>query len=309
MNFKKMHNALFLAPMRGVNCAAFRVMSREYGCDLTSTPMLLCDEIKHNSEQLIERLNLNKKEKPISLQLIGNGDCSESVSKIEEYADVIDLNLGCPEKEYLGRKFGSYLLTNIPMMEKFVSSVVSSTNKPVTAKIRLGFKDNNSLEVSKRLEDLGVSLITVHGRTTKQGYTGTADINAIKKVKENVNIPVIGNGDVFKPGNAKVMIEKTKCNGVMIGRGVMGNPHLFKEVKELLETKKNRFFFVDKKEEALKFTKYYEKYDKNSSFTEYRQHIMWFSKTLKSSSSLRQQLLKTNTFDEVKNIINSDKFK
>ena len=303
-----MYNALFLAPMRGVNCAAFRVMAKEYGCDLTSTPMLLCDEIKHNSEQLISRLNLNKKEKPISFQLIGNKDCSESVQKIEEYADSIDLNLGCPEKEYLGRKFGSYLLTNIPMMEKFVSSAISATNKPVTAKIRLGFKENNSIEISKKLEDLGINQITVHGRTTKQGYTGTSDINAIKKVKENVNIPVIANGDVFKAGNAKVLIEKTKCNGVMIGRGVIGNPHLFKEVKELLETKKNKFLFVDKREEALKFTRYYEKYDKNASFTEYRQHIMWFSKSLKQSSLLRQQLLKTKTFDEVQTIINSDKF-
>ncbi|MBN2880874.1 tRNA-dihydrouridine synthase family protein [Candidatus Woesearchaeota archaeon] len=309
MNLKQLKNSLFLAPMRGVNCAAFRVMSKEYGCDVTSTPMIITDDLISDSSKVISRLNLNKTEKPVSIQLIGNKNGAESVSLIEDHADIIDINLGCPDKKFLGLKYGSYLLSNLPMMEKFVSSIVGASNKPVTAKIRLGFNDNNSLIVSKKLEDLGVNAITVHGRTTKQGYTGVSDINAIKKVKENVNIPIIANGDVFKPGNAKSLLEKTGCNGVMIGRGVMGNPFLFSEVKYLLENGKNTTKSVDKKTDAIKFTKYYEKYDYNVSFTEYRQHIMWFSKNLLNAAIIKDRILRVKTFEKVNEIINSDIFR
>ena len=235
----KFNQSLLLAPMRGVNCASFRRMCKEYGCDLVSTPMIYTNDLVSNSEKIISRLNLNNSEKPISFQLVGNKNGAESVKLIEEHADVIDINLGCPEKEFLGLKCGSYLLTNKSMREKFVSSIVGATNKPVTAKIRLGFKDNNSIEVAKELENLGVSAITVHGRTTRQGYTGKSDINAISKVKESVNIPVIANGDVFKAGNAKILFEKTKCDGIMLGRGVIGNPFLFKEIKNLIKKGKN----------------------------------------------------------------------
>jgi len=188
-----------------------------------------------------------------------------------------------------------------------VAPVIANTNKPVTAKMRIGWDEKtvNVLESVKILQELGVDAIAIHGRTVKQGYSGKANWDLIKQAKEKVDVPIIGNGDIFKPGNAKAMIEQTKCDFVMIGRGTMGNPMLFKRTKHLLETGTNlpETTKEERIQNAYKFLEYYENYENNRSFTESRQQVMWFMKEFDGAVDYRKKLMNAKSFDELKDII------
>lgn len=300
---------LILAPMAGVNCASFRLLCREYGVGLVSTPMIHINQLVGAAEKVIGITCFLKNEKPISVQIVGADSkiAGEATKLIENYADVIDINLGCPEKDILAAKAGAFFIKHPEQIKKIVSPVVSNTNKPVTAKIRIGWDENsiNTLEVVKILEDLGVDGIAIHGRTKKQGYSGKADWEEIRKAKEISNVPIIGNGDVFKPGTAKAMVDQTKCDFVMIGRGCMGNPFIFKRTDALLETGKNipEPTEQEKKDCFMKFLKYYDKYEKMRSFTELKQQAMWFVKGINGARELKRRLMIAKDVGEILRLI------
>ncbi len=228
--------------MAGVNCSAFRLICKEHGAGLVYSPMIVINQLVANPEKILEIINPLKKERPLTIQLVGSDTklMEQAVKIIDEYADIIDVNIGCPEKDILALKAGSFFIKHPEQLKKIIPAAINSTNKPVTAKIRTGWDNNsiNTVKVVKQLEDYGVSAITIHARTQKQKYTGKADWNEIKKAKENSNIPIIGNGDITKSEDAKKMIKQTKCDFVMIGRAALGNPYLFKQTAIYLETPK-----------------------------------------------------------------------
>ncbi len=307
----KLESPLILAPMAGVNCAAFRLLCRDEGAGMVSTPMLVANQLTANPEKIIERTCFLDKERPISVQLLGSDKrlMAEAAGLIEERADVIDINLGCPEKDALALKAGAFFVKHPEQIEKAVSPVLSATNRPVTAKIRTGWDEGSvkTLEIVRILEDLGVSAIAIHARTKKQKYSGKADWSEIRKAKENASVPVIGNGDIFAPGNAKSMLESTGCDAVMIGRGAIGNPFIFRRAKHLLEKGRN----IPEPEAGerirafLRMLDYYEMHEKGRAFTEIRQHAMWFTKGLKGARQMRQKLMRAESADEIKRIYSS----
>lgn len=304
----KLDNQLILAPMAAVNCGSFRLLCKESGAGLVTTAMIVANQIVASPDKLIERTCFLKDEKPLSIQLVGSDSklMADATSLIEDHADIIDVNLGCPENDILALKAGSFFVKHPEQIQKAVKPVIDNTNKPVTAKIRTGWdeKSINTLEIVKILEDLGVSAITIHGRTKAQKYTGKADWNEIKKAKEIANIPIIGNGDVGSPEKAKEMLERTNCDFVMIGRAAMGNPLIFRTCREFLETGKYNEVSVEEKMNNLKkFMEYYDKYENQRSFSELRQQVMWFTKGLKGSKKLRNDLVKASSLDEINELV------
>ncbi|MBN2053150.1 tRNA dihydrouridine synthase DusB [Candidatus Woesearchaeota archaeon] len=301
----RLDSKLILAPMAGVNCAAFRLLCKGYGAGLVSTPMLVINQIVAAPEKIINQACFLKQEKPVSVQLVGSDSrlAEQATRIIEPYADIIDVNLGCPEKDILALKAGSFLVKHPDQIKKIVTPVINNTNKPVTAKIRIGWDDKsiNTLEVVKILEDLGVSAIAIHARTKEEKYSGRAHWEEIMKAKEKATIPIIGNGDVFKPGSAKAMIEQTRCDFVMIGRGCMGNPFIFKRTNALLATGSNieEPSEQEKKKCFMKFLEYYENYEKIRSFTELKQQAMWFTKGMTGARDLRYNLMKAKGVNDI----------
>ena len=300
---------LILAPMVGINCASFRLLCKEEGASLVSTGMIHTNSLK-GIDSIIKKESFNKKDRPLSIQLVGsNGKAAgKFCSEIEHYADIIDFNLGCPDKSIIALKAGSYYLKHPEKIESTLSPIIANTNKPVTAKIRIGWDKSsiNTLEVINILENLGVAAISIHGRTKEQLYSGKVNLDEIKKAKEKANIPIIGNGDIFKPEDAKAMLDKTGCDFIMLGRGSIGNPSIFRATKELLEKGKitSKITHEDKLKTISKFITYYEKYDHMGKFSELRQQSLWFTKSLHNSRRLRNLISKTKNIKEIKSILN-----
>jgi len=301
----KLQNPLCLAPLLGVNCTAFRLMCHNFGAGLVYSPMihsLGLVKAERNRETWIDFV---KEEKPISIQIVGKDPdiMVESLQYIEPYADIIDINFGCPDKDVLGQKMGAYFSKHPEQMTKIVNAVAGATNKPVTAKIRIGWDSQhlNQNTAAKIIEDAGAAAIAVHGRTAKQRYSGKANWEAIKQVKNNVNIPVIGNGDIWAADDAHLMMEKTGCDGVMIGRGVMGDPYLFKRCKALLmEGRKLPDETTEQKGKTLlDFINLYNKVQKIKRFPELKQHAMWFCTGAKGATTKRRVLMRTKDEEEL----------
>lgn len=304
----RLENQFVLAPLEGVNCAAFRLLCKEQGASLVYTSMLHATGIVKATDKFLDKLiDTTKKEKPVSMQLVGSlpEHMKLAAEIIEEYADIIDINLGCSVENITKIKAGAYLLKKPEIIEKIVSKVTGSTNKPVTAKIRLGYdgKHINYLRVGKLLEDLGISAIALHARTAGQMYSGKADWTAINALKEISTVPIIGNGDVFLPEDGKKMLETTGCDLVMMGRAAIGNPSIFRQCNDYL--KKGRYDKIVNKEQKdifLKFLKYYEKYSKMNKFAEIKQHSVWFTRNMTEARRLREALTKARSAEEIKEI-------
>ena len=237
----KLENNLILAPMAGVTDLPFRVLCREEGCGLLYTEMVSAKAILYKNKNTKELLEVDPSERPIAVQLFGSDPqiLGAMAHQIEDGPyDLIDLNMGCPVPKVAGNGEGSALMKNPKLVEEILSTMVRSVKKPVTVKFRKGFDDEhvNAVEIAKIAESCGVSAVAVHGRTREQYYSGTADWDIIRQVKEAVSIPVIGNGDIFTPQDAKRCLEETGCDGLMIGRGARGNPWIFKRTAHYLET-------------------------------------------------------------------------
>ncbi len=311
-------NQLVLAPMAGITNEAFRILCKEMGCGLVVAEMVSDKAIGFQNERTLKMTRVNEKEHPISMQIFG-GDVESLVSAaqyIDRYsdADIIDINMGCPVNKVAKKSHaGASLLQDPKLVYDIVSNVVQKVSKPVTVKIRIGwdFEHINAVEIARLIEKAGASAITVHGRTRSQFYTGKADLDWIKRVKEAVHIPVIGNGDIVDVASARHMLEYTGVDAIAIGRGALGNPFIFREllsyfsqgilidkprVNEIFETIQRHYSLLL----ALKGDKI--------AMLEMRGHIAWYLKGMPSSAKIKDLCNKQKSFDDVLTIL-EDYFK
>ena len=312
----KVKNRVVLAPMAGICNSAFRQICKDMGCGLIYAEMVSDKAIAYNNQKTIDMLYMTDKERPIAQQIFGSDVTSfvEAAKYIEStmHPDIIDINMGCPvPKVALRAQAGAALLKDLNKIYEIVYSVVQAVNVPVTVKIRSGWDKNhiNAVEVAKTAEKAGASAICVHPRTRSQGYSGTADWNIIKQVKENVSIPVIGNGDIRTPGDAKRMLDETNCDAVMIGRGVLGNPWLIKNTINYLEGKDLINVSInDRVDMCLKHLDLLCSFkSKKLASLEIRNHIAWYFKGIKGANILKNKIYQTTNIHDIILLLNEFK--
>ena len=309
-------NQIVMAPMADISNTSYRKIIKSMGAGLIFAEMVSDKALMYENEKTIDLLKMSDEERPIVQQIFGNDEKSFVIAakKIMEVMkpDIIDINMGCPvPKVALRAQAGSALLKDINKIKKIVTSVVKAVNVPVTVKIRSGWdeKSINAVEVAKACESAGASAITIHARTRSQGYSGKSDWNIIKQVKQSVNIPVIGNGDVTSCYLAKQMLDETQCDAVMIGRGILGNPWLIKECIEYLESGKIPSLVTN--EEKLNMLKKHFEYlvkDKNEKIAllEIRSHALWYIKGLPNSKEIKNKIMSVKNSNELFELINEN---
>lgn len=306
-------NKIVLAPMAGICNSAYRRIIKEMGCGLIYAEMVSDKAITYGNSKTLDMLYMTDEERPIAQQIFGSDKDSFVIAAKYIYEnmkpDIIDINMGCPvPKVALRAQAGSALLKDPDKVYEIVKAVVEAVPIPVTVKIRSGWDSNNinAVEIAKVVEKAGAKAIAIHGRTRSQGYSGKADWNIIKEVKENVSIPVIGNGDIKSCYDAKRMLDETKCDAVMIGRGVLGNPWLIKECTEYLEQGKipEKVTDLEKLNMILKHIDLLEnqKNDKVANL-EMRTHIGYYLKGVKNAAELKQKIFKAKNLEELKTLI------
>ncbi len=305
-------NNVLLAPMAGVTDMPFRIICKEMGAGLVYTEMVSSKGLFYKDKKTKKIMEIDDFERPVAVQIFGSdakimGEIAKEVSK---EADIVDINIGCPAPKVVKNNEGSKLLLDLNKIDIITKEVVKNSSVPVTIKIRKGW-DNKSVvavDVAKIAEANGVSAITIHGRTREEFFNGEIDYDIIKKVKENVKIPVIGNGNIFDANSAKTMFEKTNCDAVMVARGAQGNPWIFEEIiSELRENKEyTKPTIEDIKKIMLRHLNMLKDYkNEKIAVLEMRKHVSWYTKGLQNSSIIRSEVNKIEDFQELVNKINS----
>ena len=309
-------NQVVLAPMAGVCNSAFRRICKDFGCGLIYAEMVSDKAITYNNQKTLDMLYMTDEERPLSQQIFGCDKESFVVAAKYIYEnmkpDIIDINMGCPVPKVAVRaQAGSALLKSPEKVYDIVKAVVEAVPIPVTVKIRSGWdnKSINAVEIAKTIEKAGASAICVHPRTSSQGYSGHADWSIIKQVKDAVSIPVIGNGDIKSPSDAKRMIDETGCDAIMIGRGVLGNPWLIKNTVNYLENKDIIDVSVEDRIDMCLKHLLYLKDLKNEKLAclEIRNHISWYFKGIKSANDLKNKIYKTSNIHDIISLLNEFK--
>lgn len=306
-------NNVFLAPMAGITDMAYRAICKQFGCGLTYTEMVSAKGLYYKSENTKELMALAPEEQPAAIQIFGSdADILASIAAEVQAAgaDIIDINMGCPTPKIVRNGDGSALMQNPKLVAEIVKKVVAAVTVPVTIKIRKGWdeKSVNAVEIAQAAEENGAKAVTVHGRTREQFYTGKADWEIIKKVKQAVKIPVIGNGDVVSPETAKEMLELTGCDAVMIGRGAQGNPWIFQCVIEYLRS--GRLLPEPSYKDIIVMALYHLKQatllkGEVVGVKEMRKHIAWYLKGLPGSSAIKAEVFKLDHAEDVKKMLHS----
>ena len=304
-------NPFVLAPMAGVTELPFRKLCKEQGAGLICMEMVSAKAISFHNKNTEALMEIDKCENPVSMQLFGSEPelMARVAAEIEERPfDILDINMGCPVPKVVNNGEGSALLKNPELIVKIVKSVSSAIKKPLTVKIRIGFENEpvDIVEIAKRVEDAGAAAIAVHGRTRQQYYSGTADWDTIRRVKEAVSIPVIGNGDVDSPEKAEALIKETGCDGVMVGRATRGNPWIFRELNHYFETgeKLARPSVEEVREMILRHARM--QIDLKGEFTgirEMRKHVAWYTAGMRHSAALRRETNLVSSYEELEQLL------
>jgi len=300
-------NKVFLAPMAGVTDMPFRVLCREQGCGLVYTEMVSAKGMHYESEKSFKLTEMDEREKPAGIQIFGSdpyimAQIAEKLNDSE--AALIDINMGCPTPKITKNGEGSALMLKPGLVAEIVREVSRASVKPVTVKIRKGWDDThvNAVEIASIAEENGAKAVAVHGRTREQFYSGKADWDIIRRVKQALSVPVIGNGDIVRPEDAKAMLEQTGCDAVMIGRGAQGNPWLFRQTTEYLKTGRrvpeptagDKIRMVIRHMEMLTALK-----GEYTGLNEMRKHIAWYVKGMRNSAAVRDRIFRMNSKEEI----------
>ncbi|SCI31294.1 MULTISPECIES: tRNA dihydrouridine synthase DusB [unclassified Romboutsia] len=303
----ELKNKVFLSPMAGVTDLPFRLICKEQNCGMLYTEMINAKALCYDDENTKKMLKIEEEEHPIAVQIFGSDPefMGRAAQIMNEYPnEILDINMGCPAPKVVKNGDGSALMKNPKLAEQVLKSVVKNSTKPVTLKIRKGWDDSsvNAVEIAKIAEASGISALAIHGRTREQYYSGKADWDIIAEIKNAINIPVIGNGDVFTVEDAQNMLEKTKCDAIMIGRGAQGNPWIFKRINHYMQT--GEILPEPTLEEKINTAKKHlnlavEEHGEYVAVREMRKHIAWYLKGLKGSAKVRDEINKITSYEDV----------
>lgn len=303
----ELKNKVFLSPMAGVTDLPFRLICKEQNCGMLYTEMINAKALCYDDENTKKMLKIEEEEHPVAVQIFGSDPefMGRAAQIMNQYPnEILDINMGCPAPKVVKNGDGSALMKNPKLAEEVLKSVVKNSTKPVTLKIRKGWDDNsvNAVEIAKIAEASGISALAIHGRTREQYYSGKADWDIIAEIKNAINIPVIGNGDVFTVEDAQNMLEKTKCDAIMIGRGAQGNPWIFKRINHYMQT--GEILPEPTLEEKINIAKKHlnlavEEHGEYIAVREMRKHIAWYLKGLKGSAKVRDEINKITSYEDV----------
>ncbi len=303
MKFPRLESQAVLSPMVGVTDVAFRALAKRYGAGLTYTEFVSSAGLIRGKESILQLVKIDPSEKPVAVQLFGSNveEVVKAAQLMEKQFDIIDVNCGCPAWKVMKTGAGSELLRKPEGIGKFVYQLTSAVKKPITVKMRIGIDNNNinAVEVAKIVEANGAAALAIHGRTQEQGYSGEANWDIIKEVKEAVSIPVIGNGDVFTPEVFQQRLEASGVDAIMIARGAMGNPYIFQQIKDYV--RKGTYEKKDGIEQFFAYLELAEKY--TIDFFTIKNHAVNFTKGMKGGAKLREQIVACTTLEVLKKIM------
>ena len=304
-------NPFVLAPMAGITDLPFRLLCKEQGAGLLYTEMVSAKAISYHNRNTVSLMETDPKEHPVALQLFGSepelmGEVAKSIE--DQPFDILDINMGCPVPKVVNNGEGSALLKDPPLIREIIKAVSGAVRKPVTAKMRIGFEgaDVDPVEIARIMEDAGAAAIAVHGRTRQQYYSGRADWETIRRIKEAVSVPVIGNGDVDSPEKAEAMFRETGCDAVMIGRAVRGNPWIFREMNHYFATGEllPGPSLEELKEEILRHARMQiEKKGEYTGIREMRKHVAWYTAGMRHSAGIRRESNLISSYGELERLL------